>query len=71
MVQKRVAMASQAFSIKVLGKIKGTLKLKEQTYDNLMLGVVPKLCTDIVLEQAFTKQHEEVVLKLGGLKKVW
>ena len=35
-----VAMASQAFSVKVLGKVKETLKLKGRTYDNLTLGVV-------------------------------
>ena len=64
-----VAMASQAFSVKVLGKIKGTLELKGRTYDNLTLGVVPKLCADIVLGQAFMRQHEEVVFKLGGSKK--
>ena len=62
-------MASQAFSVKVLGKVKETLKLKGQTYDNLTLGIVPKLCADIVLGQAFMKQHEEVVFKLGGSKK--
>ena len=66
-----VAMASQAFSVKVLGKVKGTLKLKGRIYDNLTLGVVPKLCADIVSGQAFMKQHEEVVFKLGGSKKVW
>ena len=64
-----VAMASQAFSVKVLGKVKETLKLKGRTYDNLTLGVVPKLCADIVLGQAFMIQHEEVVFKLGGSKK--
>ena len=62
-------MASQAFSVKVLGKVKETLKLKGRTYDNLTLGVVPKLCADIVLGQAFMRQHEEVVFKLGGSKK--
>ena len=57
------------FQSKVLGKVKETLKLKGRTYDNLTLGVVPKLCADIVLEQAFMRQHEEVVFKLGGSKK--
>ena len=66
-----VAMASQAFSVKVLGKVKETLKLKGRTYDKLTLGVVPKLCADIVLGQAFMRQYEEVVFKLGGSKKVW
>ena len=47
-----IAMASQAFSVKVLGKVKGTLKLKRRTYDNLTLEVVPKLCADIVLGHA-------------------
>ena len=50
-------------------KVKETLKLKGRTYDNLTLGVVPKLCADIVLGQAFMRQHEEVVFKLGGSKK--
>ena len=63
-----VTMASQAFSVKVLGKVKETLKLKGQTYDNLTLHIVPKLCADIVLGQAFMKQHKEVVFKLGGSK---
>ena len=66
-----VAMASQAFLIKVLEKVKRALNLKGRTYKNLTLGVVPKLCADIVLGQAFIKQHEEVVFKLGGSKKVW
>ena len=61
-------MASQVFSVKVLGKVKETLKLKGRTYDNLTLGVVPKLCADIVLGQTFMRQHE-VVFKLGGSKK--
>ena len=64
-----VAMASQAFSVKVPGKVKETLKLKGRTYDKLTLGVVPKQCADIVLGQAFMRQHEEVVFKLGGSKK--
>ena len=46
-------MASQAFAIKLLGKGKGTLKLKERIYDNLILGVVPKLYADIVLGSSF------------------
>ena len=62
-------MASQAFSVKVLGKVKGPVKLKGRTYDNLALGVVPKLCADIILGRGFMKQHEEVVFKLGGSKK--
>ena len=41
-----VAVASQAFSFKVLDKVKESLKLKGRSYDNLKLGVVPKLCAD-------------------------
>ena len=53
-----IAMASQAFSVKVLGKVKGTLKLKRRTYDNLTLEIVPKLCADIVLGHAsLIKSH--------------
>ena len=64
-------MVSQVFSVKVLGKVKETLKLQGRTQDNLTLGVVPRLRADIVLEQAFMKQHEEVVFKLEGSKKIW
>jgi len=31
--------------------------------------VVPKLCADIVLGQSFMKQHDEIVFKMGGLRK--
>ena len=64
-----VSMASKELSTEILGKVEGTLKLMGRTYNKLQLGVVRKLCADIVLGQAFMKQHEEIVFKMGGSRK--
>ena len=50
----------------------GPRKFLKSRYGPLLKKVgrpFPRLCTDIILEQAFMKQHEEVVFKLGESKE--
>ena len=38
----------------------------ERTCSDINFGVVPFLCTDVILGKNFLKQHKEVVFQLGG-----
>ena len=65
----RVAMASEVASAPILGKTSVNLSVKGQSYADVALGVVPGLCADVVLGQDFIRQHDEVIIKLGGPRK--
>ena len=64
-----VSMASNLLTAKVLGTEQSDVKVQGRDYANLKFGVVPELCSVIILGQYFLNQHEPVVLKLVGLQK--
>ena len=47
-----------------LGKVCTSLKVQGRDYPNVMLGVMPVLCADVVLGQDFLRRHKEVIIKL-------
>ena len=49
-----------------LGKVCTSLKVQRRDYPNVMLGVMPRLCADVVLDQDFLRRHKEVIIKLDG-----
>ena len=51
-----VSMASGKLNAKILGEISGSLQIQERNYFDVTLGVVPDLCSDIVLGQSFIEQ---------------
>ena len=62
----RVSMASDNLMAPPLGKVCTSLKVQERDYPNVMLGVMPGLCADVVLGQDFLRRHKEVIIKLDG-----
>ena len=65
----KISMASTTMQANVLGKVTGTLLVKDRTYKNISFGVVEGLCADIILGQSFMKEHEEIVFRMGGMQQ--
>ena len=65
----QVSMASSQLNAPVLGSVTTNLIIDGRVYNNLSFGVVPGLCSDIILGQDFMSQHDEIVFKLGGPRK--
>ena len=62
----RVSMASDKLMAPTLGKVCISLKVQGCDSPNVMLGVMPGLCADVVLGQDFLRRHKEVIIKLDG-----
>ena len=60
-----VFMASGTLNAPILGQMSGNLEIQRRNYFNVTLGVVPDLCSDIVLGQFFINKHKEITFKLN------
>ena len=61
-----VAMASTQFATKIEGLCRVVLKLKDHTYDNFKLLILPGLCADVILGQDFMRQHKSLTVDFDG-----
>ena len=64
-----VTMASTTQEVKALGSCNVDFEVQGQSYKNFTLGVLPELCTDVVLGADFQSCHESITLKYGGKRK--
>ena len=64
-----VSMASVELNATILGQISGNLEIQGRNYFDVTLGVVPDLCSDIVLGQSFMNNHKEISFKLNGTQE--
>ena len=64
-----VSMASGKLNAPILGQISGNLEIQGRNYFDVTLGVVPDLCSDIVLGQSFMNKHKEITFKLNGTQE--
>ena len=64
-----VSMASGKQNAPILGQISGNLEIQGRNYFDVTLGVVPDLCSDIVLGQSFMNKHKEIAFKLNGTQE--
>ena len=64
-----VSMASEKLNAPILGQILGNLEIQGRNYFCVTLGVVPDLCSDIVLGQSFMNKHKEITSKLNGTQE--
>ena len=60
-----VALTSTTSSVKIHGFVNVNASVVGNDY-HLKLGVIDKLCADIILGQDFLKLHESVTIKMGG-----
>ena len=60
-----VALASTTSSVKILGFVNVNASVLGNDY-HLKLGVIDRLCADIILGQDFLKLHESVTIEMGG-----
>ena len=65
-----ISMASVSHAVKVHGNAKVDLQVNEETYARFNLGVVDKLCADVILGLDFMKLHKGVHFNLHGHKSV-
>ena len=63
---KKVA---ESLNAPILGQISGNLEIQGRNYFDVTLGVVPDLCSDIVLGQSFMNKHKEITFKLNGTQE--
>ncbi|XP_071836380.1 uncharacterized protein [Apostichopus japonicus] len=61
-----VNMASSSLSVKTKGVCYVDIVLNRHCYKNVILGVLPGLCADVILGQDFQQKHSSVILKYGG-----
>ena len=52
----------------VLGHCYADIKLNQQSYPSVRLGVLKDLCSDIILGQDFQKKHKSIIIEFGGAK---
>ena len=62
-------MASGKLNAPILGQILSNLEIQGRNYFDVMLGLVPDLCSDIVLGQSFMNKHKELTFKLNGAQE--
>ena len=62
-----VSMALSSLSTKIHGYCRVNMIFQNQKYTNITLSILPNLCADIILGQAFMKQHSNITIPFGGI----
>ena len=62
-----VSMALSSLSTKIHGYCRVNMIFQNQKYTNITLSILPSLCADIILGQAFMKQHSNITIPFGGI----
>ena len=62
----KISMASKSLTAEVQGYCEIQLKVKDRTYDNFKLFILPNLCTNLILGLDFLSLHESITMKYGG-----
>ena len=65
---KDLSMALTSLTTKVLGHCYADIKLNQQSYPSVRLGVLKDFCSDIILGQDFQKKHKSIIIEFGGAK---
>jgi len=65
-----VTMASTTQAVRIHGEVKENLKVADETYERITLGVMDNLCADIILGLDFMKMHDGVQFNLRGRKNL-
>ena len=61
-----VSMASKSLTVEVSSYSKVNLKVKDRTYEEYKIYILPNLCAKILLGLDFLTRHESITLKYGG-----
>ena len=61
-----IDLASTDKTVSTTGTITVDINLHGYKYKSVRLGVMPKLCSDIILGQDFQKRHKKVIIDYGG-----
>jgi hypothetical protein len=61
-----VSMASSSLKTKIKGYCKVNMTFQNQKYTDITLSILPDLCADVILGQAFMKQHSNITISFGG-----
>ena len=64
--KSKISMANTAFVSDTLGHCLVLLKIKDSTYHNFRLSVLPHLCADVLLGHDFLCLHERLEMPFGG-----
>ena len=63
-----VSMAESSMTVKIKGFVVINLSMLGNKYNNVKLGVIEHLCTDIVIGHDILRQHENITMQFGGDK---
>ena len=63
---RKITMATKTLTIQCLGQCDIDIKIEDCCYKNSRLGIIPNLCTDIILGQDFQRQHSRLIFEYGG-----
>ena len=63
---QEVDLASSDKTVKITGMCTVDIHLHGHKYESVRLGVMQKLCSDLLLGQDFQKQHQNVVIEYSG-----
>ena len=63
---RKISMALTTLETKLIGHCKVNLTLNDTDYENINLGVLKNLCSDVILGYDFQKQHNNIIFPLRG-----
>jgi len=61
-------MALTSMESAVIGSCQLTILLNNNLYENVTVGILKNLCSDIILGHDFQRQHKNLTFQLGGTK---
>ena len=67
--ERRISMALATIESRLVGCCSVNLELNGLLYNNVQLGVLENLCSDIILGYDFQKQHKNLIFPFGGEKE--
>ena len=65
--KQEIRLASSDKSVGLTGYCTMDIKLHGRKYSNVSLGVLPNLCSDLILGQDFQMKHKQVIIEYGGV----
>ena len=67
----RLALLRKHPCCKTFGKARGMLNLLDRSYADVAFSVISDLCTDVIIGQAFLKQHSSVIFEMQGPERAF
>ncbi|XP_076803121.1 uncharacterized protein LOC143447076 [Clavelina lepadiformis] len=67
--RQEVSMAQSSLRCTMLGSCTTDIVVNNCKYENVQLGVMDNLCSDVILGQAFQKRHNRLIIKYGGIEE--